>query len=74
MSIVSNQDGKKTWMGQPAYTENLLNKMGMSNCRPVSTPMESMNHLVKANEDDEPLDQQLYQSLILSRQMKIVNH
>ena len=64
MSIVCNQEDKKTWVGQPAYTEKLLNKMGMSDCRPVSTPIESGNHLVKASEDEEPLDQQLYQSLI----------
>ena len=64
MSIVCNQEEKKTWMGQPAYTEKLLTKMGMSDCRPVTTPMESGNHLVKASEDDEPVDQQSYQSLI----------
>ena len=64
MSIICNQEEKKTWMGQPAYTEKLLTKMAMSDCRPVTTPIESGNHLVKASEDDEPLDQQSYQSLI----------
>ena len=64
MSIICNQEEKKTWMGQPAYTEKLLTKIGMSDCRPVTTPMESGNHLVKASEDDELLDQQSYQSLI----------
>ena len=54
MSIICNQEEKKTWMGQPAYTEKLLTKVGMSDCRPVTTPMESGNHLVKASEDDEP--------------------
>ena len=58
MSIVCNQEEKKTWIGQPAYTEKLLTKMGMSNCRPVTTPRKS------SCEDDEPLDQQSYQSLI----------
>ena len=64
MSIICNQEEKKTWIGQPAYTGEQLIKMGMSDCRPVTTQMESGNHLVKASEDDEPLDQQLYQTLI----------
>ena len=64
MSVVQNREEKKTWMGQPAYTEKLLTRMGMSDCRPVKTPMEPGIHLVKAAEDDEVLDQQSYQSLI----------
>ena len=51
-------------MGQPTYTEKLLSKMGMNNCNPVSTPADPSNHLVKAAEDDEVVDQPLYQSLI----------
>jgi len=35
ISIVCNQEDKKTWMGQPAYTEKLLSRMGMSECRLV---------------------------------------
>ena len=63
MSIVQNQE-KKIWIGQPTYTEKLLSKMGMSNCKPVSTPADPSNHLVKATEDEEVVDQLLYQSLI----------
>ena len=48
-------------MGQPAYTERLLAEQGMSDCKPVRTPG---SHLVKATEDEEALDQQLYQSLV----------
>ncbi len=61
MSIICDEKDEKTWMGQLAYTEKLLSKMGMSDCRPVSIPMEPGNHL---DEDDEPVKQQSYQSLI----------
>ena len=46
MSIIQDQ---KIWMGQPTYTEKLLSKMGMNNCKPVSTPAcrSKYNHLVK---------------------------
>ena len=64
MSIIQDQEKKKIWMGQPTYTEKLLSKMGMNNCNPVSTPADPSNHLVKAAEDDEVVDQPLYQSLI----------
>ena len=64
MSIVQNQEEKKIWMGQPTYTEKLISRMGMSNCKPVSTPADPSNHLMKATEDEEAVDQPLYQSLI----------
>ena len=64
MSIVQNQEEKKTWIGQPAYTEKLLTKMGMSDCKPVKTPVDPGNRLVKAAEDEEALDQPLYQSVV----------
>ena len=44
--------------------EKFLTKMGMNNCNPVKTPMNSGDHFVKANENDESRDQQGYQSLI----------
>ena len=47
------------WIGQPAYTEKLLTKMGISDCKPVKTPVDPGNRLVKAAEDEEALDQPL---------------
>ena len=34
-------------MGQPAYTENLHAKCGMQNSKPVSTPADPSQKLVK---------------------------
>ena len=64
MSVIQNDEKATTWMGQPTYIEKLLTKMGMNNCNPVKTPMNSGDHLVKANENAESRDQQGYQSLI----------
>ena len=64
MSIAQNQEEKKTWIGQPAYTEKLLTKMEMSDCKPVKTPVDPGNRLVKTAEDEEALDQLLYQSVV----------
>ena len=51
-------------MGQPGYTEKLLSKMGMSDCKPVKTPVDASSHLVRATEEEEAVDQQLYQSVV----------
>ena len=51
-------------MGQPAYTERLLAEQGMSDCKPVGTPVDPGSHLMKATEEEEALDQHLYQSSV----------
>ena len=64
MSIVQKQEEKVTWMGQPTYTQKLLTKTGMNDCKPVKTPVDPGHRLVKASEDEEALDQPLYQSVV----------
>ena len=64
ISIIQDQDKKTTWMGQTAYTERLLAKMGMNDCNQVKTPADPGNHLVKADEDEPALNQQLYRSAV----------
>ena len=64
ISIVQEQEGRVTWMGQPAYTQKLLTKTGMSDCKPVKTPVDPGQRLVKASEAERALDQPLYQSVV----------
>ena len=64
MSIVQNREEGETWIGQPTYTEKLLTKMGMSDCKPVKTPVDPGNRLVKADQDEEALEQLPYQSVV----------
>ena len=64
MSVVQKLEEKMTWMGQPAYVQKLLLNTGMSDCKPVKTPVDPGQRLVKASEDEEALDQSLYQSVV----------
>ncbi len=41
MLIVQDDEKGTTWMGQPAFIQKLLIKMGMENCNPTSTPMNT---------------------------------
>jgi len=58
--LITQHQEKETWMGQPMYTERLLNQMGMSDCKPVKTPMSPGNHLMKTAEDEEATDCESY--------------
>ena len=46
--------------------EKLLNKFGMQDSKPVSTPVDTSVKITKAVDNDECVDQQLYQSAIES--------
>lgn len=57
-------DQKKIWIGQPAYTRNLLRKCSMETSKPVGTPIENGRKLVKSSETDTLVDQEMYQSAV----------
>ena len=52
------------WIGQPAYTKNLLETFGMQDSKPVGTPASTGLQLHKASEEDECPEQKRYQSAI----------
>lgn len=62
INVVQDEKHRTVWIGQPTYTENLLRKYDMQNCKPVGTPVDAGSKLVKATEDDHCIDQHLYQS------------
>ena len=64
MSVVQDQGELTTWIAQPAYIKKLLEKQGLGDSKPVGTPVDPGSHLLKATEDEEAVDQQLYQSLV----------
>ena len=41
MKVVQDKKTGNIWIGQPAYTENLLKKFGMDTSKPVSTPVDT---------------------------------
>ena len=50
------------WIGQPTYTKETLKKFTMENSKPVATPAESGSKLMKASDDDQIIDKEMYQS------------
>ena len=40
MSIKRDRKAKTLFISQPKYVENVLQRFGMKDCKPVSTPME----------------------------------
>ena len=60
---VIQEDGK-VWIGQPTYTENILNKFGMENCKPVSNSVDGNSKLTNADANNLPHNQSDYQSAV----------
>ena len=58
---ITYADSGNIWIGQPTYEREVLKKFGMDNSKPVATPVEK---LVKATDDDELVDTELYQSVV----------
>ena len=56
--------GGKSGLCQPTYTRNLLERFGMQDCKSVGTPVDVNTKLTKATDEEEPTNQQLYQSAI----------
>ena len=61
---ITYADSGDIWIGQPTYVRDVLKKFGMDDSKPVATPVESGNKLVKATDDDELVDTELYQSAV----------
>ena len=65
MKIIQNQSSGEVWIGQPVYTQNILEKFGMKDAKPVSTPVDVSSKLVTATaESSDSIDQDLYQSAV----------
>ena len=64
MKVVQDETMGNVWVGQHAYTENLLRKFGMESAKPVATPVDTSTKLEKATDCDECIDQQQYQSAV----------
>jgi hypothetical protein len=66
LSWATNQaDPSGTFVHQGKYTKDILKKIGMGEAKPLSMPM-STTTMLDADEDDEPMDQKEYRSIIAS--------
>ena len=54
----------KIWIGQPAYTAEVLKRFQMENSKPTATPIDTGAKLTKATEDRKLFNQELHQSAI----------
>jgi len=64
MSVAQDDTGECVWIGQPTYTENLLKKFRMQDCKPAGTFSDVSTKLEKAADEEEKVDQQQYQSAV----------
>ena len=66
LSVKIEQDHRAgtTWIGQPNYTETILKKFGMENCKGLSTPVDASAKLIKGTETSEYVDESHYQSAV----------
>ena len=64
VKIVQNCKAGTIWIGQPIYTEGILKKYGMENCKPVATPADAGLKLTKGKEDSEYVEEKHYQSVV----------
>ncbi len=73
IKVEQDEETGSIWIGQPAYTENLLRSFGMHNSKPVSTPVDISSKLKQATDDEDGIDQQQFQSAIGSLMYLSVN-
>lgn len=52
MTIIRNRSARTLSLSQQGYVESLLKSYDMSNCKPVSTPMEPGTHLTPATDEE----------------------
>ena len=58
------QDTGGIWIGQPSYTEKVLQRYRMQDCKAVSTPVNPDLKLVTAENPKEVVNQQTYQAIV----------
>jgi len=61
--VVQNTDGS-IWIGQTAYCEKVIERFGMANCKPISSPADPNAKLEKATDSDELFEAPMYQSMV----------
>ena len=62
--IIQDLKGGTVWMGQPSYTESILQKFNTAEAKPVKTPINPSEKLCKATDESNCIDEELYQSAV----------
>lgn len=64
MSIKRDRKSRTLTISQPAYLQKVVERFGMKNSKPVSTPLEHGKKFHKLDSNEEPFDVQTYQQAI----------
>ena len=64
VKIVQDRKADTIWIGQPIYTEGILEKYGIKNCKSVATPADAGLKLTKGTEHSEYVEEKHYQSIV----------
>ena len=64
VTVKQKFETSKIWIGQPTYTQAILQKFGLEHCKPAATPVAQGTKLLKATEDEELFDDTLYKSAV----------
>lgn len=64
VKIIQDLLGGVIWIGQPAYTEKILQRYKMHDSKAVSTPVNPDLKLVAAEDADKVVNQQMYQAMV----------
>ena len=64
VKVIQNLEAGSIWIGQQTYTQDLLIRFKMDNCKPVDTPFETNTKLRKTEEGETTCDRGRYQSAV----------
>jgi len=64
VKIIQDQCTQAIWMGQPLYTESILQKYVMQDSKAVNTPVNTRVKLVASEKPEDVCNQQLYQAVV----------
>eukprot|EP00794_Sanderia_malayensis_P016510 gene16510-18161_t len=60
----NNRVNETLFISQPSYLQNTLKRLGMNECKPISTPIEAGKRFHKTTENEEVFDSQRYQEIM----------
>ena len=64
MEVHGDRDNRILTFDQKTYLEDVLQRIGMEECKPVATPLEAGKNFHKLSENEEPADEKQYQAAV----------
>ena len=64
IKVLQNLVEGKMWIEEPNYVQKILERFGMQDSKPMSTPSAPDSKLIKKTADDEEADQKKYQAAV----------